>query len=75
MRGLDLMAAIHTRHPNQLVLLITAFGSIDLAVQSVRTEKNSAICSTLPSAGIGAILALMLCQTRLGRLLGKAGEW
>jgi DNA-binding NtrC family response regulator len=39
MRGLDLMAAIHARHPNQLVLLITAFGSIDLAVQSVRTEK------------------------------------
>ena len=36
MRGTDLMAAIHARKPNQLVLLITAFGSIDLAVQAVR---------------------------------------
>lgn len=36
MRGTDLMAAIHARKPNQLVLLITAFGSIDLAVQTVR---------------------------------------
>ncbi|MDO8843678.1 MAG: sigma-54 dependent transcriptional regulator [Methylicorpusculum sp.] len=36
MRGLDLMAAIHQRRPEQLVLLITAFGSVDLAMQSVR---------------------------------------
>lgn len=36
MRGLDLMAAIHEQKPEQLVLLITAFGSIDLAVQAVR---------------------------------------
>jgi DNA-binding NtrC family response regulator len=36
MRGLDLMAAIHAERADQLVLLITAFGSIDLAMQSVR---------------------------------------
>ncbi len=36
MRGIDLMAAIHARKPGQLVLLITAFGSIDLAVRAVR---------------------------------------
>ncbi|MCL7422054.1 MAG: sigma-54 dependent transcriptional regulator [Methylobacter sp.] len=36
MRGLDLMAAIHQRRPEQLVLLMTAFGSVDLAMQSVR---------------------------------------
>jgi len=36
MRGTDLMAAIHAKKPGQLVLLITAFGSIDLAVRSVR---------------------------------------
>jgi DNA-binding NtrC family response regulator len=36
MRGLDLMAAIHEKRPDQLVLLMTAFGSIDLAMQSVR---------------------------------------
>ncbi len=36
MRGLELMAAIHYKRPEQLVLLITAFGSIDLAMQSIR---------------------------------------
>lgn len=36
MRGLELMTAIHHKRPEQLVLLITAFGSIDLAMQSMR---------------------------------------
>jgi DNA-binding NtrC family response regulator len=36
MRGLDLLSAIHVKKPGQLVLLITAFGSIDLAVRAVR---------------------------------------
>ncbi len=36
LRGLDLMARIHERKPGQLVLLVTAFGSIDLAVKAVR---------------------------------------
>jgi DNA-binding NtrC family response regulator len=36
MRGTELLAAIQTRRPGQLVVLMTAFGSIDLAVQAVR---------------------------------------
>ena len=36
LRGVDLMTRIHRDKPGQLVLLITAFGSVDLAVQSVR---------------------------------------
>lgn len=36
MRGLELMAEVQRRRPGQLVLLITAFGSVDLAVQAVR---------------------------------------
>ena len=36
LRGLDLMARIHEQKPGQLVLLVTAFGSIDLAVKAVR---------------------------------------
>src|SRR5690349_16530003 len=36
MRGTDMLAAILRRRPNQLVLLMTAFGSIDLAVTAVR---------------------------------------
>lgn len=35
-RGLELMAAIHHQRPEQLVLLITGFGSLDLAMQSMR---------------------------------------
>ncbi|HEX4823686.1 MAG TPA: sigma-54 dependent transcriptional regulator [Candidatus Polarisedimenticolaceae bacterium] len=35
MRGTDLLAAIQSRRPDQLVVLITAFGSIDLAVRSI----------------------------------------
>jgi len=36
LRGLELMSAIHARKPGQLVLLITAFGSIDLGVRSLQ---------------------------------------
>src|SRR5262249_61930697 len=36
MRGLEFLAAVHTAKPDQLVLLMTAFGSIDLAVQAVK---------------------------------------
>ena len=37
MRGTDLCAAILADHPTQLVILITAFGTIELAVSAVRT--------------------------------------
>lgn len=37
MRGSDLLKAIHRIRPSQLVILVTAFGSIDLAVESVRS--------------------------------------
>jgi DNA-binding NtrC family response regulator len=36
LRGLDLLTAALARDPDLLVLLITAFGSIDLAMQAVR---------------------------------------
>ena len=36
MRGTDMLRAILSRQPEQLVLLMTAFGSIDLAVAAVR---------------------------------------
>jgi DNA-binding NtrC family response regulator len=36
LRGTELMAAIHAKRPEQLVLLITAFGSIDTAVKAVK---------------------------------------
>src|ERR1041384_5707076 len=36
LRGTELLAELSERRPGQLVLLITAFGSIELAVQAVR---------------------------------------
>jgi DNA-binding NtrC family response regulator len=36
MRGTDLCAAILAEHPTQLIILITAFGTIELAVSAVR---------------------------------------
>lgn len=36
MRGLDLLRAVQQAKPRQLVMLMTAFGSIELAVQAVR---------------------------------------
>ena len=37
MRGTELMAASQARRPDQMVILITAFGSIDLAVSSIQS--------------------------------------
>ncbi|MFO0610563.1 MAG: sigma-54 dependent transcriptional regulator [Polyangiales bacterium] len=36
LRGIELLAAVHARRPSQLVVLMTAFGSIDLAMQAMR---------------------------------------
>jgi DNA-binding NtrC family response regulator len=61
MRGLDLMRAIHTQKPSQLVLLITAFGSIDLAVQAVRAGACDFVTKPFP------IEALLLAIERAFR--------
>lgn len=37
LRGIDLLREIHKTRPEQMVLLVTAFGSIDLAVSAVRS--------------------------------------
>ncbi|MDP1922375.1 MAG: sigma-54 dependent transcriptional regulator [Myxococcales bacterium] len=37
LRGIDLLREIHKSRPEQMVLLVTAFGSIDLAVSAVRS--------------------------------------
>lgn len=40
MRGLELVEAIHARRAEQLVVLITAFGSIELAMKCVRAGAS-----------------------------------
>ncbi|HXG21108.1 MAG TPA: sigma-54 dependent transcriptional regulator [Methylomirabilota bacterium] len=61
LRGLDLMEAIHARKPCQLVLLITAFGSIDSAVQAVRAGACDFVTKPFP------IEALLLAIERAFR--------
>jgi DNA-binding NtrC family response regulator len=61
MRGIDLMGAIHARKPCQLVLLITAFGSIDSAVQAVRAGACDFVTKPFP------IEALLLAIERAFR--------
>ncbi|HKU40998.1 MAG TPA: sigma-54 dependent transcriptional regulator [Polyangiales bacterium] len=48
MRGPELLAAIHQRRPSQLVLLITAFGTIELAVECVRAGACDFIAKPFP---------------------------
>ncbi|MGE0823320.1 MAG: sigma-54-dependent transcriptional regulator [Candidatus Binatia bacterium] len=48
MRGIDLMKEIHARKPPQLVLLITAFGSIESAVQAVRAGACDFVTKPFP---------------------------
>jgi DNA-binding NtrC family response regulator len=40
MRGIDLVRAIHAARPNQLVVLVTGFGTIDLAMQCVHAGAS-----------------------------------
>jgi DNA-binding NtrC family response regulator len=48
MRGPELLAAVHERRPSQLVLLITAFGTIELAVECVRAGACDFIAKPFP---------------------------
>jgi DNA-binding NtrC family response regulator len=59
MRGLELLRRVHEQRPDQLVVLMTAFGSIDLAVEAMRQGaadfvtkpfRIEALCSTLERA-------------------------
>lgn len=48
LRGPELMHAVHTKKPSQLVVLMTAFGSIDLAVQTVRAGAIDFLAKPFP---------------------------
>lgn len=47
-RGIELLQKIHTARPEQLVLLMTAFGSIELAMASVRAGARDFIAKPFP---------------------------
>jgi DNA-binding NtrC family response regulator len=56
MRGTELLAAILAEKPSQLVLLITAFGSIDLAVSTVQSGACDFIAKPFKIEALGAAI-------------------
>ena len=49
LRGPDLMAAVHAVKPSQLVILMTAFGSIELAVRTMRAGAVDFLAKPFPA--------------------------
>lgn len=73
MRGLDLMAAIHKDHPDQLVLLMTAFGSIDLAMQCVRAGACDFLAKPFRIEDLYAAVDRTLRDRRMRRTAVRVG--
>lgn len=73
MRGLELMAAIHHKRPEQLVLLITAFGSIDLAMQSIRAGACDFITKPFRIEALYAAVVRSLEDRQMRRTAVKIG--
>jgi DNA-binding NtrC family response regulator len=73
MRGLELMAAIHHKRPEQLVLLITAFGSIDLAMQSIRAGACDFLTKPFRIEELYSAVARALEDRQMRRTAVKVG--
>ena len=65
MRGLDLLSAFLTKRPGQLVILATAFGSIDLAVQAVRAGAADFVTKPFPIEALDLALTRALREREL----------
>ncbi|EIC29260.1 MULTISPECIES: sigma-54-dependent transcriptional regulator [Methylomicrobium] len=74
MRGLELMAAIHRKRPEQLVLLITAFGSIDLAIQSMRAGACDFLTKPFRIEELYAAVTRAFEDRQMRRTAVKIGE-
>jgi len=74
MRGLELMAAIHHKRPEQLVLLITAFGSIDSAMQSMRAGACDFLTKPFRIEELYAAVARALEDRQMRRTAVKLGQ-
>ena len=69
LRGIDLMRAIHARRPDQLVVLITAFGSIELAMRCVREGAADFLAKPFPIEALEHALERTLRERRMKREL------
>ncbi len=67
LRGIELMSAIHERRRGQLVLLITAFGSIDLAVRALRAGACDFVTKPFRFEVLQAAIARALRERQMRR--------
>jgi DNA-binding NtrC family response regulator len=67
MRGVELVSAIHMRRPSQLVILMTAFGSIDLAMQCVRAGASDFLAKPFTLEALIHSIERTLGERRLRR--------
>lgn len=67
MRGPELLAAIHARKPSQLVLLISGFGTIELAVESVRAGACDFIAKPFPFEALVQAIERALRERQMHR--------
>lgn len=67
MRGTDLMRALHAARPDQLVILITAFGSIDLGVQAVREGAADFITKPFRIEQLALVITRALRERQMRR--------
>src|SRR6185437_13166151 len=67
--GLDLMAAIQQSNPGQLVVLMTAFGSIELATQAVRYGAADFIAKPFMTDALLLVIERVLRERSMRREL------
>lgn len=67
MRGIDLLEAIHAERPEQLVVLITAFGSIELAMQCVRAGAADFLAKPFAIEALIVVIDRALGDRRMRR--------
>lgn len=66
-RGLELMHAVHALRPEQLVVLITAFGSMELAAQAMREGAADFIAKPFTLDVLSHVLRRTLHERRMRR--------
>jgi DNA-binding NtrC family response regulator len=70
-RGLELLAALRARSPQQVVILMTAFGSIQLAVQAVKAGASDFLTKPFPLEALTLTIERALQERQLTRELHR----
>jgi len=71
MSGLDVLRAIHTKRPDQLVVMATAFGTIELAVTALRSGASDFITKPFDMAVMFHAIERVMRERELRREIVK----